>query len=622
MPQTIILASIGPVQDFIAAARRCQDLWFGSWLLSDLSKAFARAVMEQVPGPAPHEAIVFPGATSAQALRAGSDELVANKILARVPTDLAGAAQIAKEARESMRGRLAWLRDTIFDKIGVNDPERASNFLLDRANAQVLDLIECHYVCVEEDAAGYEPARKKAESLLAARKVTRTFSPVTWADAVPKSSIDGLRESVLLERVYDRPAEWLRTRYGLRPHERLCGVGLLKRWGDELDVRRKMIHHRFSSTSHAAALPFLVGLAARLRKEPEGDLARRLAEFRQTVEHTLGDVGRQALESAPRALDGVGHIDGELLFESRINELAQEAGTAGTDAVARVQHSLRRLIAAAGIRPSAPIPYYAILLADGDRMGAAISALGDFDKHRELSIRLASFAGTVQEIVEGHLGSLVYSGGDDVLALLPLHTVLACADDLRTGFAARLEAFPGKPTLSVGVAICHHIEDLGAGLELARNAEKLAKRTRNALAIIVDKRGGAPLAVDGSWARAPDDPTDLPIQERLALFRDMYLDGSISAKAGFELAELGWTVAVDAPGSRIDAATLDTILDAEARRILARKNEAGGKSALGARVRDLLDKLTMNRPDRIGRELVVARLLADAWAQAQPEDAR
>jgi len=32
----ILLFSIGPIQDFIASARRSRDLWFGSWMLSEL----------------------------------------------------------------------------------------------------------------------------------------------------------------------------------------------------------------------------------------------------------------------------------------------------------------------------------------------------------------------------------------------------------------------------------------------------------------------------------------------------------------------------------------------------------------------------------------------------------
>ncbi len=40
----LLAVTVGPVQDFIAAARRTRDLWFGSYLLSEISKAAAKAV--------------------------------------------------------------------------------------------------------------------------------------------------------------------------------------------------------------------------------------------------------------------------------------------------------------------------------------------------------------------------------------------------------------------------------------------------------------------------------------------------------------------------------------------------------------------------------------------------
>ena len=48
----------------------------------------------------------------------------------------------------------------------------------------------------------YAEARKKAEALMAARKVTREFGASTWGAPVDKSSLDGLRESVIPPRVY------------------------------------------------------------------------------------------------------------------------------------------------------------------------------------------------------------------------------------------------------------------------------------------------------------------------------------------------------------------------------------------------------------------------------------
>jgi CRISPR-associated protein Cmr2 len=47
MSSHLLIIAIGPVQDFIAAARKIRDLWFGSYLLSELSKHVARTVVDQ-----------------------------------------------------------------------------------------------------------------------------------------------------------------------------------------------------------------------------------------------------------------------------------------------------------------------------------------------------------------------------------------------------------------------------------------------------------------------------------------------------------------------------------------------------------------------------------------------
>ena len=40
----LLVFSIGPVQEFIAAARRTRDLWFGSEMLSEVSRAAAGVI--------------------------------------------------------------------------------------------------------------------------------------------------------------------------------------------------------------------------------------------------------------------------------------------------------------------------------------------------------------------------------------------------------------------------------------------------------------------------------------------------------------------------------------------------------------------------------------------------
>src|SRR6185503_2143700 len=99
--------SLGPVQEFIASARRCRDLWFGSWILSELAKAAAAGIVDAlgVDGAA-LDALVFPAAKDRRALDEGSAMSVANKLVVRVPGDDARVRKVAEQGHERMRTRL------------------------------------------------------------------------------------------------------------------------------------------------------------------------------------------------------------------------------------------------------------------------------------------------------------------------------------------------------------------------------------------------------------------------------------------------------------------------------------------------------------------------------------
>lgn len=55
MAHYLFLFTIGPVQEFIAAARRTRDLWAGSQLLSELSRTIAIALRDETK-----ENLIFP----------------------------------------------------------------------------------------------------------------------------------------------------------------------------------------------------------------------------------------------------------------------------------------------------------------------------------------------------------------------------------------------------------------------------------------------------------------------------------------------------------------------------------------------------------------------------------
>ena len=179
-------------------------------------------------------------------------------------------------------------------------------------------------------------------------------------------------------------------------------------------------------------------------------------------------------------------------------------GAARREQAEPARRALAALLAAAEV--SLPLPYYAVLLADGDRMGQAIDRQASFADHRRLSQALAGFARQARAVVEQrHRGELIYAGGDDVLAFVPLHRAVACARELAQDFRERLTAFPagdegGAPTLSVGIGVSHFLEPMGEALALARAAERRAKVTRDALALLVSKRSGlrSPSPADGA----------------------------------------------------------------------------------------------------------------------------
>ncbi len=218
--------------------------------------------------------------------------------------------------------------------------------------------------------------------------------------------------------------------------------------------------------------------------------------------------------------------------------------------------------------------YYALLMMDGDHMGRILSGeektsisyrdsfhpqvQKGFDEHaakqplirdygaqrraispnRHLAISgaLNDFSQTVVRHVveEEHLGRVIYAGGDDVLAMLPVVGLLPAMQRLRlaysghdpahaggvlggltlhNGFAAlktrrggkdhlQLMRMMGKDaTASCGAVIAHHQAPLGAVLRELRAAEQRAKNEggRDSFSITVIKRSGGALRLTEKW---------------------------------------------------------------------------------------------------------------------------
>lgn len=481
MTEHLLLVTLGPVQDFIAQARRTRDLWYGSHLLSELARTAARALAD---GGA---RLVFP------ALEKGDTELerceaplradgrpprsIANKLVAEVPSGL-DPETLARAVRAEVT---RYWRDDIAAPV----KERCGGLLaagIDDVWAEQIDTVLEFVASWAPVGAAYADARRKVEKAIAGRKTLREFGP--WRSlrgTVPKSSLDGARETVL--RAPTGRARDLVHKYRIPDGEDLDAVGLVKRAGGEPRQFVPLVN---------------VALASWVTQAAEGAPGELNA---------LRDVcGRSDVSRVDRALPCVAAFpfDASVLLASRWEAVFKEQGIGGDGA-----QWGRQYVSPLLEKLSEPYPYVACLVADGDRVGRAIDSLESADDHRRFSRALATFAAQARTVVEEHLGCLVYAGGDDVLAFLPLPEALACAEKLRLGFARALDAashvLPAghQPTLSVGIGVGHVLESLGDLLALGRDAEREAKRNRNALAVLVDKRSGGRMVWSAPWTEGP-----------------------------------------------------------------------------------------------------------------------
>ena len=138
-------------------------------------------------------------------------------------------------------------------------------------------------------------------------------------------------------------------------------------------------------------------------------------------------------------------------------------------------------------------------------MGRIISRCDSPEKHRRLSQKLLEFAHQARQIVSKHQGHTVYSGGDDVVALVPLSQALPLSQELAKTFRKTLEEFNG--TASAGIVVAHHLYPLSEVVREAKDAEHTAKRMvdpatgkeKNAVCVRVLRRSGETLQACSSW---------------------------------------------------------------------------------------------------------------------------
>lgn len=426
--QHLFLFQIGPVQSFIAAARKTQDLYVGSYILSVLASAGVRAAsnLSGFESIFPVEAHFNQGRSPHRFsfLCEEKSEVVARAVRAVV------------EARWKDDFALPVRR--LLESANLGDRWQA---VFDR---QAYDWLELYWVAVKYDSENHAASYKQASIAMAQRKYARHFPQVNepgW-----KCSLTGAQSALDLI-----PEEWNKLRTYLDD-----GQAILIRKNEQL-----------------GSLALIKRLAPRA-SEDEGNPIAGLEKFPSTAQIAANDM------DAPE--DGYPNKD-----------------VAG---------------------------YLAVLHMDGDRMGERLGQLAGLGAHKEFSEDLAAFGSEQAESIVRFdkltTARLIYAGGDDVLALLPLKHALRCARELRAKFGEATQC-----TASAGIAITPADLPLDRALDLSRTAEEEAKEQYGRDAIVVVEAHGT-----GQMRGAGANWSLLPLVEEV---QNLFASGMLSGRLGYDL---------------------------------------------------------------------------------------
>ncbi len=451
--------TIGPVQGFVSQARRTRDLWAGSWLLSHLAEAaLAAAENCNAQGQCEGKAVIpFRGddagkITSLKTPIGG----MPNRFELEFDSE-EQAKQAAVKATEAFNKRWSEVAELVYHKY-VAPVEGEGSGTREIWERQVNNFWEISWVIgtPEEEA-------DTLTSLTAARKNIRNVN--TTEEEGTKCSLMGNWQEISGYTKGNQQKEfWNSLREELDPFdikegERHCAIALVKRLfprviGDVLggNASKELRQVSWPSTAFIAALPWLKSLNGKgLEKATAYSSLAKEAGYKQSE----GDAARQIGEWAG--------IDGLAWFATAIqqDEPGQEKENRD-EIVNNLRQELKDLYKAADTKP---VPYYALLLMDGDSMGKLVSSLGDPAK---VSEGLNRFAEQVDDIVKKYDGRTIYAGGDDVLAILPAQDALKAADDLSKKYNesfGRIE----QATLSGAIIYAHWKYPLRQVLETAHH---------------------------------------------------------------------------------------------------------------------------------------------------------
>ena len=365
MTENLILFTITPVQKFITTARKTEDLWLGSYILSHLNatainqihaKEGVNIIYPSLEGDSPFkfwESVDITLPSFPNLFLAMSEKLPLDQLTQTMRyVEAAVQCEFEKMARHAVE---------IFVKtVDKSDKEIWDNTCADQLfKKQIKHFFELYWVVSGSGGEAYKKWYAQTGTRLASIKNCRAFHQVK--ERGRKCSLCGDRE--IFHNGKGDPMKWWqrfaqsRAKY-CRQDEALCTVCLTKRLAGEYFGKKhpKIKKLSFQSTSEVATADF------KLRVAEDEEAKQKYKRFVEIV-NTLKDTNDNQLEvtvDPVRKLKGIQtswNVDGDWLFEESFSEhnLERYYGISKEDqkdAISQCDNLRRDLVKKIGLDPS------------------------------------------------------------------------------------------------------------------------------------------------------------------------------------------------------------------------------------------------------------------------------
>lgn len=542
----IFLFTVGPVQSFIAQARKTQDLYAGSRILGELIFAASEVAKQyQIE-------FVFPKEIE-------KDGSIPNRFLGKISgkseTEMQG---IGGKIEQAARDRFKQLADKALVE--------AKTTSIKGFESQIANHLEINWLFhpIEgEGDEGYRKAYVEIETLMAAVKNVRVFKQFSdgnsnYGEAGRKCSLDGERNALYFgEGTEGRYAvQGIKLKKGdvrIAQNEGLSAVSLTKRFYEKKDS--------FPSTAEVAIM----------------NLTARNKGIFEIFKACLGDH----------------EWDAQLCFKENLTEKYLRKN--GYEDVLEKCDTTTLLNCWKDVFDGlSTSSYYALVAFDGDRMGKILSGDSDIFKgdnlqefQGEVSRLLSAFAKKVKEYFKNKdKGAVAYAGGDDFLGFVNLAELFEVMRWLREEFHKQVSMELSKAgyfkdgvdfTFSAGIVIAHYKTPLSIVLDKARVMQKLAKShkggDRNAFSISVLKKSGESHETFFRWELAQGLKYWTAIERLVGYFEDGYCSDTFARNLAREFLSLQ-----DGNGNITDSGMVKSELSRLVKRSMTEKGKNAGKT--------------------------------------------